>query len=57
MISSSMISWEPLDRGHEIFRASAAELEVAGMVAWVASPACSYSTGACFDVSGGRAQF
>ena len=31
--------------------------EVAGMVAWVASPACSYSTGACFDVSGGRAQF
>ena len=27
------------------------------MVAWVASPACSYSTGACFDVSGGRAQF
>ena len=31
--------------------------EVADMVAWVASPACSYSTGACFDVSGGRAQF
>ena len=31
--------------------------EVAGMVAWVASPACSYSTGTCFDVSGGRAQF
>ena len=31
--------------------------EVAGMVVWVASPACSYSTGTCFDVSGGRAQF
>ena len=31
--------------------------EVASMVVWVASPACSYSTGACFDVSGGRAQF
>ena len=31
--------------------------EVADMVAWVASPACGYSTGACFDVSGGRAQF
>ena len=30
--------------------------EVAGMMAWVASPACSYSTGTCFDVSGGRAQ-
>ena len=31
--------------------------EVASMVAWVASPACSYSTGACFDVLGGRAQY
>jgi len=31
--------------------------EVADMVAFVASPACSYSTGACFDVSGGRAQY
>ena len=31
--------------------------EVADMVTWVASPACGYSTGACFDVSGGRAQF
>ena len=31
--------------------------EVANMVAFVASPACSYSTGACFDVSGGRAQY
>jgi len=28
--------------------------EVASMVA---SPACSYSTGTCFDVPGGRAQF
>jgi 3-oxoacyl-[acyl-carrier protein] reductase len=31
--------------------------EVADMVAFVASPACSYSSGACFDVSGGRAQY
>jgi 3-oxoacyl-[acyl-carrier protein] reductase len=31
--------------------------EVTDMVAWIASPACPYSTGACFDVSGGRAQF
>jgi len=30
---------------------------VADMVAFVASPACSYSSGACFDVSGGRAQY
>ena len=31
--------------------------EVADMAVWVASPACSYSTGVCFDVSGGRAQY
>lgn len=28
--------------------------EVAAMTAWVASPACSFTTGAVFDVSGGR---
>lgn len=28
--------------------------EVAAMVAWAASPACSFTTGAVFDVSGGR---
>ena len=31
--------------------------EVADMVAWVASPRCSFTTGACFDVSGGRATY
>ena len=28
--------------------------EVAATVAWIASPACSYTTGAVFDLSGGR---
>lgn len=31
--------------------------EIADMVAWVASPRCSFTTGACFDVSGGRATY
>ncbi|UFN49446.1 SDR family oxidoreductase [Roseomonas sp. OT10] len=31
--------------------------EVAEMVAWLASPACSFSTGAVFDLSGGRATY
>ena len=31
--------------------------EVAAMVAWVASDECSFSTGAVFDVSGGRATY
>ena len=31
--------------------------EVADMVAWAASPRCSFTTGACFDVSGGRATY
>jgi NAD(P)-dependent dehydrogenase (short-subunit alcohol dehydrogenase family) len=31
--------------------------EVAAMVEWLASPACSFSTGAVFDVSGGRATY
>ena len=31
--------------------------EVAAMVAWVASPECSFTTGAVFDLSGGRATY
>ena len=31
--------------------------EVAAMVAWLCSPECTFSTGAVFDVSGGRATY
>ena len=31
--------------------------EVAAMVAWIASPECSFTTGFCFDISGGRATY
>jgi 2-dehydro-3-deoxy-L-rhamnonate dehydrogenase (NAD+) len=31
--------------------------EVAELVAWLASDACSFSTGAVFDISGGRATY
>jgi 3-oxoacyl-[acyl-carrier protein] reductase len=31
--------------------------EVAAMVAWLSSDACSFSTGAVFDISGGRASY
>jgi 2-dehydro-3-deoxy-L-rhamnonate dehydrogenase (NAD+) len=31
--------------------------EAAAMVAWLASPDCSFSTGAVFDLSGGRATY
>ncbi|BDG60210.1 SDR family NAD(P)-dependent oxidoreductase [Caldinitratiruptor microaerophilus] len=31
--------------------------EVAELVSWLASPACSFSTGAVFDLSGGRATY
>ena len=31
--------------------------ELAAMVAWVASPECSFTTGAVFDLSGGRATY
>jgi len=29
--------------------------EIAAMVAWIASPGCTFTTGATFDLSGGRA--
>jgi NAD(P)-dependent dehydrogenase (short-subunit alcohol dehydrogenase family) len=31
--------------------------EIAAMIAWIASPACSFTTGAVFDISGGRATY
>ena len=31
--------------------------EIAAMVAWIASPACSFTTGAVFDLTGGRATY
>jgi 3-oxoacyl-[acyl-carrier protein] reductase len=31
--------------------------ELANMIAWLASEDCSFSTGAVFDVSGGRATY
>jgi 3-oxoacyl-[acyl-carrier protein] reductase len=31
--------------------------EVAAMAAWLASEQCSFSTGAVFDISGGRAVY
>ncbi len=31
--------------------------EVAALVAWLASPECSFSTGAVYDISGGRATY
>ena len=31
--------------------------EVAAMVAWLCSDECSFSTGAVFDISGGRATY
>ena len=31
--------------------------EVAALVAWLASDDCSFSTGAVFDISGGRAGY
>jgi 2-dehydro-3-deoxy-L-rhamnonate dehydrogenase (NAD+) len=31
--------------------------EIATMVAWIASPECSFTTGATFDLSGGRATY
>jgi 3-oxoacyl-[acyl-carrier protein] reductase len=31
--------------------------EVAALVAWLSSDQCSFSTGACYDISGGRATY
>lgn len=31
--------------------------EIAAMVAWIASPECSFTTGFTFDLSGGRANY
>jgi 3-oxoacyl-[acyl-carrier protein] reductase len=31
--------------------------EVAAMIAWIVSPACSFTTGFTFDLSGGRATY
>ena len=31
--------------------------EAAAMIAWIVSPACSFTTGFCFDLSGGRAVY
>ena len=31
--------------------------EVAGMVAWIAGPDCTFTTGFCFDLTGGRATY
>src|SRR5262245_21365621 len=31
--------------------------EVAALIAWLASEDCSFSTGACYDISGGRAVY
>ena len=31
--------------------------EIAAIVAWIASPACSFTTGFVFDISGGRATY
>jgi 3-oxoacyl-[acyl-carrier protein] reductase len=31
--------------------------EIAEMAAWIASPACSFTTGFVFDITGGRATY
>ena len=31
--------------------------EVAALVTWLSSEECSFSTGACYDISGGRATY
>jgi len=45
-----MISRIPMGRTGEVH-------EVAALVAWLASDECSFSTGAVFDISGGRATY
>lgn len=66
-IAPALIDTELQAQMTDAFRAAAASRipmgrlglssEVAEMVAWVASPACSFTTGAVFDVSGGRLAF
>ena len=45
-----MLSKIPMNRFGEVD-------EVAEMVAWLASPLCTFATGATFDLSGGRATY
>jgi 3-oxoacyl-[acyl-carrier protein] reductase len=45
-----MLSKVPMGRFGEVE-------EVAEMVSWLASPLCSFATGATFDLSGGRATY
>jgi len=45
-----MLSKVPMNRFGEVD-------EVAAMVSWLASPLCTFSTGATFDLSGGRATY
>jgi 3-oxoacyl-[acyl-carrier protein] reductase len=45
-----MLSKIPMNRFVEVD-------EIAAMVAWLASEDCSFSTGAAFDISGGRAVY
>jgi 2-dehydro-3-deoxy-L-rhamnonate dehydrogenase (NAD+) len=45
-----MLSKIPMNRFVEVE-------EIAAMTAWLASEQCSFSTGAAFDISGGRAVY
>jgi 3-oxoacyl-[acyl-carrier protein] reductase len=45
-----MLSKIPMNRFGEVD-------EVAEMVMWLASPLCTFSTGAVFDLTGGRATY
>jgi len=40
-----------------MLRCEAAEAAFAALVAWLASEECSFTTGAAFDLSGGRATY
>ncbi len=49
-VVDSMIASSPLNRLGTVD-------EVAGLVVWLCSDACSFNTGAVFDMSGGRAMY